>query len=163
MNPFVFGTVDALKCFDEEAPCILEQTSMCVIELAQKEDTASKFPGQDKYVPWVVCMDTNKDAVEQCHKEVGIDSAAVKQCLKNDAPALLKKYLATDASIHGTPTVYVNGKQAKNWLWQPCTSYVCIKRNICRADSTVSGCSVASPLWGTDEYSFSNRTESVVV
>lgn len=123
---------------------------MCVIKLANAADATSKFPGQSKYVPWLICMDSHGDPVDKCNKQVGVDSAAVQQCLTSDAPALLKQYLSADASIRGTPTVYVNGAVVKK------NSYSAIVKAICKADSTLSGCSAAMPDWAEYEHEASS-------
>lgn len=130
------GSVKKPGCFDEKSPCILEQTSMCVIDVAQKKDTKSKFPGQSKYVPWLVCMDTNGDKTSTCHKQVGIDPGDVQTCLKSDVTALLQDYINKGKSINQTPTVHINGKNVK-------TSFNAIKKAICKADKTLAGCKKA--------------------
>jgi len=108
---------------------------MCVIDVSQKGDASPKqLPGQGKYVPWLVCMDTNGDKLDECNKQTGVDSAAVSKCMSTDAPALVKKYLVTDAKIKGTPTVNVNGKEVKG-------TYRGIHTAICAADPSLSGCS----------------------
>jgi len=141
LNPFVYGSASNPSCFDEASPCILEQTSMCVISLTQKGDSTSKFPGQDKYVPWLVCMDSSGDQTTKCHKQVGVDPNAVSECLKSDAPELLKQYLAVDKNIKGTPTVTINGKNVV-------ASYKAIQKAICSADPSLKGCSAELPAWG---------------
>jgi len=107
---------------------------MCVIDLAKKADgTNSEFAGQDKYVPWLVCMDSNGDPVDQCNAQVGLDSADVNNCLKNDAARLVKQYLVSDEGIRGTPTTTVNGKTVD-------ASYSAIKGAICSENSALTGC-----------------------
>lgn len=138
LNPFVMGTAKKPGCFDEKSPCILEQTSMCVIEIAQKNDTKSKFPGQKMYVPWLSCMDSNGDNTNKCHKQVGINPDDVTTCLKSDAPQLLEKYLQADKSIRATPTVHVNGKNVR-------TGFAKIKAAICAVDKSLAGCKAANP------------------
>ena len=118
---------------------------MCVIKLSD----------QSKYVPWLVCMDSNGDPVDQCNTQVGLDSNAVQDCLKSDAPALLAQYVTTDSSIRGTPTVYVNGAVTKN-------SYSAIARAICKADSNLAGCSAAMPDWAEYEHVVSPVRKVVV-
>jgi len=135
LNPFVMGSATKPACFDEAPPCALEQTSMCVISVTQKADSLSKFPGQDKYVPWLVCMDTNNDTIIKCHQEAGVDPSAVTQCLSSDAPELLRKYIKVDANIQATPTVHINGKNIKK------VSYKAIHEAICAADPSLKGCS----------------------
>jgi len=134
LNPFVYGDASSPNCFDEASPCILEQTSMCVIHVATQAANGDAMAAQAKFVPWLVCMDSNGDPVDQCNQQVGVDSAAVQSCLKTDAADLLKQYLQTDAPIRATPTTLVNGKQVK-------ADYADIKQAICSADSTVSACS----------------------
>jgi hypothetical protein len=118
---------------------------MCVIKLANAADAQSQLPGQSKYVPWLICMDSNGDPVDKCNAQVGLDSSAVQECLKSDAPALLAQYVTTDSSIRGTPTVYVNGAVTKN-------SYSAIAKAICKADSALAGCSAAMPDWAEYEH-----------
>jgi len=143
LNPFVYGNATTPKCFDESSPCMLEQLSMCVINVTQKADSQSKFPGQDKYVPWLVCMDTSGDKISECHQKAGVDPSAVSQCMSSDQPELLKKYLKLDVIIKGTPTVYINGKIMKQ------TSYRAIYMAICEADPSLKGCQSndAMPDW----------------
>ena len=118
LNPFVYGTASSLRCFDEAAPCTLEQESMNVI---------ANNP-QDKNVPWLICMDSNGDTLDACDQQAGVATPA------STAPAdLLDQYLQIDAPIQGTPTVYVDGKEVK-------TSYSAIKRALCNADSSLSAC-----------------------
>jgi len=110
LNPFVYGSASSLKCFDEAAPCTLEQESMNVI---------ANNP-QDKYVPWLVCMDSTSDQLDTCDKQAGVSKPA------SSAPAdLLDQYLKVDSPIQGTPTVYVDGKNVK-------TSYSAIKTALCK-------------------------------
>ena len=97
---------------------------------------------QSKYVPWLVCMDTNGDPIAQCDSENNIDSSAMQACNADDS-ALIDKYLAIDAPIGGTPTVYVNGANVR-------TSYSAISRALCKADSSLTGCNAAMPN-GADE------------
>lgn len=138
LNPFVFGSARKLQCFDEPSPCMLEQTSMCVIKVARDGDKQSAFPGQSVYVPWLVCMDSSKDKTPKCHAQVGIDASAVNTCLSGPAiKTLLQQYKAVDDPINATPTVKVNGKKVK-------TSYRDIHEALCAADPGLSGC--ASPL-----------------
>jgi hypothetical protein len=94
---------------------------------------------QEKYVPWLVCMDANGDPLEQCCSEVGIDVPAAT------APAdLLASYLAIDAPITGTPTVYVDGSSVR-------TSYSAIKRALCKSDPSLSACAANDMPEGADK------------
>lgn len=138
LNPFVYGSASKPSCFDESSPCLLEQTSMCLINVATLNDKASTFPGQKEYVPWLVCMDSNGDPTSKCDSQVGVSSAAVQECLKTQAPQLLKEYIKVDAPIDSTPTVHVNGKKVK-------TSYSAIKEALCSADPSLKGCSAPMP------------------
>jgi len=138
LNPFVMGAPGHIQCFDEPSPCILEQTSMCVIDVASKKDAASTFPGQKQYIPWLSCMDSNGDKLAECNKQVGIDSADVQSCLKSDIQQLLKEYFAKDKPIRGTPTVTINGKNVE-------PSFKLIKAAICKADPSLAGCKGANP------------------
>jgi hypothetical protein len=150
LNPFVFGNAQNPSCFDEKSPCLLEQTSMCVIDIAQKKDASSKFPGQSMYVPWLICMDSTGDQEDECHKKVGIDPNDVKTCMAGDAPQLLKEYLSKDESIRATPTVHVNGKNAR-------TSFGAIKAAICGADPSLQGCQAQDPPNASWEPEISER------
>ena len=145
MNPFIFGTADALRCFDEASPCMLEQYSICVVENYS----------QDVYVPWLVCMDTNNDPTQQCDTQTGVDDALMQSCLADNS-ALIDKYLAIDAPIGGTPTVYVDGKSVR-------TTYSAIKRALCSSDGTMSGCSANLADPEDIEIPFSPVPEDVVV
>lgn len=129
---------------------------MCVIDLAQKKDASSKFPGQDVYVPWLVCMDSSKDSTAKCHKQVGIDPSDVQSCLKSDVSGLLKQYMQVDKPIKGTPTVNVNGKNVNS-------SFKSIKKAICKADSSLSGCSKPSPSTLDQEVAISEVPRDIVV
>jgi len=111
---------------------------MCVIDLTTKADKGSKFPGQSKYVPWLVCMDSSGDDLSKCNEQVGVSSSDVNECLKNDAPGLLNQYITVDKPIHSTPTVKINGKAVK-------TSYTAIRDAICSAEPSLKGCSSAMP------------------
>ena len=81
---------------------MLEQYSICVVENYD----------QSKYVPWLVCMDSNGDPTDTCDSENGIVDADMQTCL-SDNSALIAKYLEIDSPIGGTPTVYVNGANVK--------------------------------------------------
>jgi len=143
LYPFVFGSSDNLQCFDEAAPCTLEQTSMCAIAVAQKADAQSHdpdvLPGQKMYVPWLTCMDSHKDDISYCNSLVNISSSAVSDCMKNDAPRLVQQYLKDDDPIPGTPTVNVNGKKVS------ILSYRVIHNTICKADPSLKGCNQGMP------------------
>jgi len=143
LNPFVMGSPKHITCFDEQSPCILEQTSMCVIDIAQKKDNATTFPGQKQYIPWLSCMDGNGDKADVCHKQVGINPDDVASCLKSDIKQLLPEYFTKDKGIQGTPTVKVNGKVVGNGRVD--ASYVLIKKAICQADPSLAGCKLADP------------------
>jgi len=134
LNPFVYGSASSLECFDESAPCTLEQTSMCVIKVATDNAAVdAKFPGQSEFVPWLVCMDSNDDPVAQCNTQNNVDSSAVNSCLQSDS-SLVNEYLNKDANIRSTPTTYVNGKNVD-------ASYNAIHTALCNADSSLSACS----------------------
>merc|ERR1711957_218873 len=95
------------------------QTSLCGLVI---NDLCEDFD-QSKYVPWLVCMDSNGDPTEQCDSQVGISDSDVQTCLADNS-ALIAKYLQIDSPIGGTPTVYVNGKNVK-------TSYSAISKALC--------------------------------
>lgn len=135
--PFVMGSASKIECFDESSPCLLEQTSMCVIDTTVKDDPSSTFPGQSKYVPWLVCMDSNGDKTSECYQEAGVDADKVSSCLKSDSD-LVEQYLKLAKGIRGTPTVKIDGKEVD-------TSYSAIHTAICKADPSLKGCSSEMP------------------
>lgn len=115
---------------------------MCVIKVSQDADSKSAFPGQDKYVPWLLCMDTGNPypaKADKCTSQVGVDAAAVKKCLTDDAPALVKQYLQTDMATRRTPTVAING------VISAVKTYSGLKTALCNADPTLAGCSSPVP------------------
>ena len=129
LNPFVYGSAGSLRCFDESAPCTLEQESMNLIAANT----------QDVYVPWLVCMDSNGDPLTSCDTQVGAATPA------STAPAaLLDQYLQVDSPIQSTPTVFVDGKSVK-------TSYSAIKKALCKADSSLKACASNSMPEGAEE------------
>jgi len=138
----VFGKASELRCFDEAAPCTLEQESMNVID---------NNP-QDKYVPWLICMDSSKDKLSSCDSKTGVAKPA------SEAPsATLGKYLEADASINSTPTVHINGQKVK-------TSYSAIRKALCSADPSLSGCSAPLPNGADQEVQrFCTKPSDVVV
>jgi len=142
LNPFVFKRGGSLQCFDEAPPCTLEQESMNVIE---------NNP-QDKYVPWLICMDSSKDDINKCDSQVGISKPA------STAPqATLEKYISIDSPIHATPTVHVNGENVK-------TSYEAIRAALCKADQSLSGCGKKMPNNSDNEIQrFCEKPADVVV
>merc|ERR1712232_169007 len=142
LNPFVFGSESKLECFDEASPCTLEQESMNVIE----------NNAQSVYVPWLVCMDSDKDNIGACDSQVGISRPA-----STVSATTLNKYLKADESIQQTPTVHINGKNVK-------TSYSAIRNALCSADPSLSGCSAEVPNDADDEIQhFCVRPAHVVV
>jgi len=112
---------------------------MCVINVAEKADTGSTFPGQSAIVPWLVCMDSDGDPTAKCNQQVGVSSTAVEDCMSSEAPALLAEYIKKDAPIQSTPTVAINGKHLKS------LSFTAIKQALCAADSSLKGCSAPVP------------------
>merc|ERR1711957_597997 len=155
-NPFVMGSPTHITCFDEKSPCILEQTSMCVIDIAQKKDAATTFPGQKQYIPWLTCMDSNGDKTDVCHKQVGINPDDVASCLKSDIKQLLPEYFTKDKGIRGTPTVKINGKNID-------PSFAKIKTAICQADPSLAGCKAADPVDADWEAEFEVPPQASVV
>jgi len=139
LNPFIYGSTSDLRCFDEASPCLLEQTSFCVIQEANSIAAAQGTRAQDIYVPWLICMDSNGDPISQCNAQVGVSDSNVNACLSDDS-ALIQNYLTVDAPISGTPTVYINGQDLGSRL-----TYRTISRALCKADSSLSGCSMAMP------------------
>jgi len=116
---------------------------MCVIDTTVKDDSSSTFPGQNKYVPWLVCMDSTGDKTAHCHQKAGVDVDKVSACLKSDSD-LIEEYIKAGASINETPTVKINGKKVK-------TSYNAIHKAICKADPSLKGCSSEKPVNGDRE------------
>lgn len=100
---------------------------MCVVETYT----------QSQYVPWLVCMDSGNDQTQACDTANNMSDDDMTACVTANGAANLDKYLALDAPIHQTPTVYVNGANTR-------TSYSAIKTAICNADSTLAGCSANS-------------------
>lgn len=100
LSPFVFGGADGktrnsqgFECFDEASPCVLEQISACVIKDSTDKAT-SAMDAQQKYVPWLICMDTdgeNKMDAALCSKTVGLNYADISSCQKTDGVNLLKQ------------------------------------------------------------------------
>jgi len=138
LSPFVFeqsGTVKnsaGIDCFDEASPCVLEQYSQCVIELADN---------QNKYVPWLICMDSdgeNTKDVQKCASAQGLDFSKVSSCQKNNGTAILNQLVKQDAGIDSTPTVKINGKSVGG---SQGPSYQSVKKAICKADPSLSACS----------------------
>lgn len=88
---------------------------------------------QDKYVPWLICMDSNNDDLSKCDSDAGVSKPA------STAPsATVQKYLDAGAGIRGTPTVHINGKNVD-------TSYSAIRNALCGADPSLNGCSSLLP------------------
>merc|ERR1711874_208183 len=129
MVPFMYGSMGSPKCFDERSPCIEEQTAYCVIDIAQKADANSRFPGQDKVVPWQICH-SKGNSMETCHAQVGIDSSEVSACLndRNRVEQLVQQYISRASHVHGTPYEEVNGNEVEN------ADYQRIRTAICQAD-----------------------------
>lgn len=139
LSPFVFQTSDGkiknskgFDCFDEPSPCVLEQLSECVIR-----DTAN----QEKYVPWLICMDTkgeNTGDARKCSQQLGIDYSKVSECQKTQGKEILKELVKQDAKVDQTPTVFVNGLNIDP---QNGPDYKDVKKAICKDDPTLKGCS----------------------
>lgn len=147
MNPFVSGTVDDLTCLDEAPPCLLERTAMCVVDVAEKMESAGQFPGQDAIVRWVMCMDSNDDNTELCHSQVGVAKADVDECLSSRIDSLLVDYLqrSKDAGITGTPTMVVNGQTV---AFQPGVPRAAAANDaICQADASLCSGTPAAPCY----------------
>jgi glutaredoxin len=143
--PFVFEEGGKIKnsqhfdCFDESSPCVLEQYSACMIQ-----DSNS----QSKYVPWLICMDTdgeNKGDVRKCSEQVGVDYSTISTCQKTQGVELLRKLVKEDAHVNQTPTVFVNGK---NISPKSGPDYKTVKAAICKDDPTLKGCAGEDLLVG---------------
>lgn len=137
MVPFMYGSASRPYCFDERSPCIEEQTAICVIDIAQKADANSQFPGQDKIVPWQICH-CKRNSMETCHAQVGISSADVSACLNDSSrmQQLVQSYIDRASNVYGTPTEWINGKEVKS-------SYKGVRSAICEADATLCDSSIA--------------------
>jgi len=133
LNPLVFGSAGSLGCFDEAAPCMLEQYSMCVVDNYD----------QSAYVPWLACMDGNDDPTQKCDQENKISDADMQTCLADNS-AIIDKYLALDGPVHSAPTIHVNGKSVK-------TSYSEISTALCNAEPGLAGCQKAAPNGAEEE------------
>jgi len=112
-----------------------EQTAYCVIDVSKKADATGKFPGQDKIVPWQICVDSGK-SFDACYSQVGISSQDVQSCLSDSdrMNGLITTYLSKGSIVHGTPLEQVNGQNAD-------ANYDAIKSAICAADSSLTACS----------------------
>lgn len=133
---------------------------MCVIKVTQDADVKSQFPGQDKFVPWLLCMDTGNPypaKADKCTPQVGVDAAAVKKCLNDDAPALVKQYLQIDMATRRTPTVFINGAISA------VKTFSGLKAALCKADSTLKGCSAPVPDFVTNGLDYVDAEQSVIV
>jgi len=138
LSPFVFEQGGSIKgfggvdCFDEASPCVLEQLSQCVIQTSNYD--------QSKYVPWLVCMDTDGESkadAQKCATQVGVDYATVSNCQKIQGKEILQKLVKQDASVRSTPTVKVNGKTVGG---SQGPSFKSVKAAICAADPSLKGC-----------------------
>mmetsp|Transcript_25274 Transcript_25274/g.84394 ORF Transcript_25274/g.84394 Transcript_25274/m.84394 type:complete len:150 (+) Transcript_25274:231-680(+) len=139
LSPFVFQrgidivTSTGVSCFDEASPCILEQISACVIKLTNDHT---------KYVPWLICMDTNGETTENaatCSAQVGLDYAQVSSCQSEQGMDLLQALLQHDSQVHSTPTVFVNGANVDpNSKEDP--TYEQIHSAFCKADPSLKAC-----------------------
>merc|ERR1711920_875834 len=104
----------------------------CVIKISQD---------QTKYVPWLICMDTKGETannVEVCASQNSISYSAVSNCQKSEGSDLLRQLVKHDASVHGTPTVKINGKAVGG---RQGPTYTNVKQALCKADSSLKGCS----------------------
>jgi hypothetical protein len=107
---------------------------------------------QDKYVPWLICMDSNGDALAQCDSQTGVSKPA-----SGTSAATLSEYLEIDSPINQTPTVHVNGQNVK-------TSYSAISTALCSADPSLKGCSSQMPRDADREIeTFCKKPTNIVV
>lgn len=130
------GSVGDLSCFDEASPCIEEQTSICVIDIAQSS-TANDMAAQAVYVPWHLCVDEG-NSLAHCHTEVGIASSDVQDCLNNRVNSLIPDYLSKVKGVNSLPHEEVNGKQVD-------ADYGSLKAAFCDADPNLTGCGGPGP------------------
>lgn len=137
MVPFMYGSVDSPRCFDERSPCTEEQTAFCMIDVAQKADADT---AQDKIVNWQICH-CQGNSFDQCHTQVGIAKADVDACLSDTSRihTLMQSYLDKTSSVHCTPWEEVNGTPVGDCQGNDPT-YATVKAAICAADSTLSAC-----------------------
>jgi hypothetical protein len=132
LSPFVMGSPGQISCFEEASPCVMEQLSACVIDVTED---------QSKYVPWLICMDTNGEDTsdaQACAKKLGIDYTAVSHCQQTRGLDLLDKLLKHDAQVQHTPTVFVDDNQVGS-------DYGSIKRALCKADASLTACGGPGP------------------
>merc|ERR1719409_1912938 len=139
LSPFVFedehGQIKnfaGVSCFDEPSPCVLEQLSQCVIQVTND---------QTKYVPWLVCMDSDGESkadAQKCATQVGVDYSAVSNCQQTQGKEILQKLVKQDASVRSTPTVKVNGQTVAP---KSGPTFANVKAAICAADPSLKACS----------------------
>jgi len=127
LNPFVKRAAqNQTGCIDGVPPCTLEQEALNVID---------NHP-QDKYVPWLICMDKSEissqpSPLDRCDSEVGISKPA------STAPqAVLERHYQIDQGIPHVPYVKVNGKHVGNTLSE-------IRTALCKVEPSMTGCSKA--------------------
>lgn len=137
MHPFVMGSVDDVSCFDESSPCLEEQAAYCVLDIVKTDDSSSKFPGQDKYVPWQVCV-SQGNSKSTCYNNVGVSESDVSDCLNDSSRMSTLIQAALDVKnsygVPHTPYELVAGNEVDS-------SYSDVKSAICAADSSLSACS----------------------
>jgi hypothetical protein len=124
LNPFVKRAAqNQTGCIDGVPPCTLEQEALNVID---------NHP-QDKYVPWLICMDKSDDDIDRCDSEVGISKPA------STAPQpVLEKHYKGCLDIPYVPYVQVNGMELHH-------SYSAIRTALCKVEPSLPGCSKAMP------------------
>merc|ERR1719361_2882374 len=76
------------------------------------------------------------NSLSSCYSQVGVDESEVNSCLNDSSRmnSLMEIGIQKGSSVRGTPTEWVNGKEVDS-------SYAAVKRAICDADFSVSGCS----------------------
>jgi hypothetical protein len=125
LNPWVapYGAT-GVRCIEGDPPCTPEQEALNVIE---------NHP-QDKYVPWLICMDKNGDDLDRCDSEVGISKPA------SSAPrAVLERHFQLDMDIQFLPYVKVDGKPVVQGVAVP--NYSQIRTALCSIEPSLTGCS----------------------
>lgn len=130
------GSVGDLSCFDEASPCVEEQTSICIIDIAQS-GASDDMAAQAVYVPWHICKDAGK-SMSQCHSEVGIAASDVEDCLSNRVNSLIPNYISQVSGVSSLPHEEVNGQQVN-------ADYNALKAAFCAADSSLSACGGPGP------------------
>jgi protein-disulfide isomerase len=71
---------------------------------------------------WMYSPGTPTDQLLQIGREVGVEQGAFESCLRSDAHAEVvtaNKLLGETLGVGGTPTVFINGRQLREWSSYP--------------------------------------------